>query len=112
MYFVGVVCLWGRQLIITSLFASVAVGFFSKHVILLMVCRLYCNIQKTSSSASADDCRQAISSNTNIKWTSEERHRQGIISTDRLHWSWEDLDKLKKRPFTIIGGFNDYYWKN
>ena len=38
-----------------------------------------------------------------MTWRSNDRDHHGIVNTDKLEWSDTELDKLRKRPFSLTG---------
>ena len=38
-----------------------------------------------------------------MTWRSNDRDHRGIVNTDKLEWSDTELDKLRKRPFSLTG---------
>ncbi|KAF6024718.1 TRAPPC9 [Bugula neritina] len=63
----------------------------------------HCSITKCDSTASLEECKQTIRRNSQLDWFSAERQKVGLVSFERLHWSDLELDKVRRRPFSVSG---------
>ena len=76
---------------------------FSKYFSNLSTVRLNCKLDKTSSNSSLEECKHAIRDSVSMTWRSNDRDHHGIVNTEKLEWSDTELDKLRKRPFSLTG---------
>lgn len=66
-------------------------------------CRVYSTLDKCDSGATLASCKKAIDESVSMVWTSKDTHRQGLISADNIVWKDTELDKLRRRPFSVTG---------
>lgn len=46
-----------------------------------------------------------INESVSMSWRSNDKTHHGLVNIDKLEWSDTELDKLRKRPFTVTGLF-------